>query len=68
MGSGSTGKAVMFENRERNADYKFIGIQKEKQYYEIAKARIKFAETLQYQILDETTEKPLYTIKKNNLF
>ena len=26
MGSGSTGKAVMFENRERNANYKFIGI------------------------------------------
>ena len=68
MGSGSTGKAVMFENRERNANYKFIGIEKEKQYYEIAKARIKFAETLQYQILDEKTEKPLYTIKKNNLF
>lgn len=25
MGSGSTGKAVMFENRERDANYKFIG-------------------------------------------
>ena len=58
----------MFENRERNANYKFIGIEKEKQYYEIAEARIKFAETLQYQILDEKTEKVLYTIKKNNLF
>ena len=37
MGSGSTGKAVMFENRERNADYKFIGIDLEKEYCEIAR-------------------------------
>lgn len=43
MGSGSTGKAVMFENKERNAEYKFIGIEKEKEYSEIAEARIKFA-------------------------
>ena len=33
MGSGSTGKAVMFENRERNADYKFIGIVLDKEYF-----------------------------------
>ncbi len=43
MGSGSTGKAVMFENRERNADYKFIGIDLEKQYCEIAETRIDYA-------------------------
>ena len=30
MGSGSTGKAVMFENRERDADYNFIGVDLEK--------------------------------------
>lgn len=29
MGSGSTGKAVMFENRERDANYKFIGMEKQ---------------------------------------
>ena len=43
MGSGSTGKAVMFENRERNADYKFIGIDLEKEYCEIAEMRINYA-------------------------
>ena len=44
MGSGSTGKAVMFENKERNANYKFIGIEREKEYCDIAEARIKWAE------------------------
>lgn len=43
MGSGSTGKAVMFENRERNADYKFIGIDLEKEYCVIAEMRIDYA-------------------------
>ena len=43
MGSGSTGKAVMYENKERNADYKFVGIEKEAEYCEIAKARIENA-------------------------
>jgi DNA modification methylase len=43
MGSGSTGKAVMFENRERNADYKFIGIELTDKYLPIAKARIDYA-------------------------
>ena len=40
MGSGSTGKAAMYENIERNKNYSFIGIEKEKEYFEIAKARI----------------------------
>ena len=43
MGSGSTGKAVMYENKERNAGYKFVGIEKEAEYCEIAKARIENA-------------------------
>lgn len=43
MGSGSTGKAVMFENRERNANYKFIGIDLEEKYCQIASARIDYA-------------------------
>lgn len=43
MGSGSTGKAVMFENRERNADYKFIGIEMTEDYLPICKARIDYA-------------------------
>ena len=44
MGSGSTGKAVAYENKERGADYKFVGIEKETEYCEIAKKRIAFAE------------------------
>ena len=43
MGSGSTGKAVMYENKDRNADYKFIGIELTEEYLPIAKARIDFA-------------------------
>lgn len=43
MGSGSTGKAAMFENRERQADYKFIGIDLEEEYCNIASARIYYA-------------------------
>ena len=42
MGSGSTGKAVMYENKERDANYKFIGIEKDAEYCKIAKARIEF--------------------------
>lgn len=41
MGSGSTGKAVMYENKERDTDYKFIGIEKDAEYCKIAEARIK---------------------------
>lgn len=43
-GSGSTGKAIAYENKERNADYKFIGIEQDKHYCEIAKERIGYAE------------------------
>ena len=43
MGSGSTGKAIAYENKERNADYKFIGIEKEEEYCQIAEARINYA-------------------------
>lgn len=43
MGSGSTGKSVMYENLERNANYKFIGIELTDEYLPIAKARIDYA-------------------------
>lgn len=43
MGSGSTGKAVMYENMERNMEYKFIGIDITEDYLPIAKARIDYA-------------------------
>lgn len=42
MGSGSTGKAVMYENNERNANYKFIGIELTDEYLPIAEARISY--------------------------
>lgn len=44
MGSGSTGKAVAYENKDRDANYKFIGIEKDAEYCKIAEARIKHAE------------------------
>lgn len=55
MGSGSTGKACMFENRERNANYHFIGIEMTDEYLPIAKARIDYAK-YKYQY-DEIKEK-----------
>lgn len=43
-GSGSTGKAVMCENKERNKGYKYIGIELNEEYLAISKARIEYAE------------------------
>lgn len=43
MGSGSTGKAAMYENKERDANYKFIGIELNEEYLKISKARIDFS-------------------------
>ena len=43
MGSGSTGKAVAYENKERNMNYSFIGIELDSEYCKIAKARIEHA-------------------------
>jgi site-specific DNA-methyltransferase (adenine-specific) len=39
-GSGSTGKAVMYENREKNKEYKYIGVELTEEYLPISKARI----------------------------
>lgn len=41
-GSGSTGKAVMYENKERNKNYKYIGIELTDEYLPISKARIEY--------------------------
>lgn len=41
-GSGSTGKAAMWENRERDTDYSYIGIELTEQYLPIAAARIEY--------------------------
>ena len=56
-GSGSTGKAVAFENRERDADYKYIGIELDAEYCEISKGRIDYAiNKYQYDVLEEIKE------------
>ena len=61
MGSGSTGKALMYENNDRGADYKFIGVELTDEYLPIAKARILFAKGDKEPVLDtvenETTNK-----------
>jgi len=41
-GSGSTGKAVMYENKDRSKNYKYIGIEMTEEYLPIAKARIEY--------------------------
>ena len=41
-GSGSTGKAVMYENKERDKNYKYIGIELNEDYLSISKARIEY--------------------------
>lgn len=43
-GSGSTGKAVMYENIDRDADYKYIGFEITEEYIPIAMARIEYAQ------------------------
>jgi site-specific DNA-methyltransferase (adenine-specific) len=52
-GSGSTGKAVIFENRSRNADYKYIGIELSDEYLAISKARIEYAMTADMTIEED---------------
>lgn len=43
-GSGSTGKAVMLENVEREREYHYIGIELTPEYLPIAEARIRWAQ------------------------
>jgi site-specific DNA-methyltransferase (adenine-specific) len=43
-GSGSTGKAVAYENFDRDANYKYIGIELSSDYLAISDARIRFVE------------------------
>lgn len=58
-GSGSTGKAVMYENRDRNAGYKYIGIELTSEYLPIADARIKYAAGDHTPVEYSGEEKPL---------
>lgn len=62
-GSGSTGKAAMFENKDRNANYKYIGIELTPEYLPISKARIEYA----INYVDVIQEKPMSAEKKKML-
>ena len=53
-GSGSTGKAVMYENKERNKNYKYIGIELTEEYLPIAKARIEYVCNLENEKDNQT--------------
>lgn len=55
MGSGSTGKAVMYENNEKNKNYSFIGVEMTNEYLPIAKARIYYAQN--GKVLDKQEKK-----------
>ena len=59
-GSGSTGKAAMFENKDRNANYTYIGIELTPEYLPISKARIEYA----INYVDVVEEKPLSAEKQ----
>lgn len=56
-GSGSTGKAVMYENLERDKNYFYIGIDLSEEYLEISKARLDYVINKQNTI---AKEKPDY--------
>ncbi len=57
-GSGSTGKAVMYENRDRNSGYKYIGIELTAEYLPIADARIRYAAGDSNPVEYDDAEKP----------
>ena len=63
-GSGSTGKAVMYENKDRNKNYKYIGIELSEEYLEISKARINFAlEQIEEKKKEEDNQLSLWETK-----
>ena len=68
MGSGSTGKAVAYENNDRNADYSFIGIELNSEYCDIAQRRIEFAEKDKKHLTEpkQKKSKPDETVKKQS--
>ena len=62
-GSGSTGKAAMYENRERDKNYTYIGIELTPEYLPISKARIEHAcDPNVITVIEpkETTKKKVY--------
>ena len=55
--SGSTGKAVMYENKDRHKNYKYIWIELTEEYLPIAKARIEY-------VINKVEEKPEWPIEQ----
>lgn len=55
-GSGSTGKAVMYENKERNKGYRYVGIELNEEYLDISKARIEYVTSDEPVIEDPDVE------------
>ena len=54
-GSGSTGKAVMYENKEKNKNYKYIGIELTEEYLPISKARIEYVSGIKIEAINQLT-------------
>ena len=61
-GSGSTGKAVMYENKERNKNYKYIGVELTEEYLPIAKARIEYVYNLQEETTNSDNQLTIYDL------
>ena len=59
-GSGSTGKACMYENNDRCANYYYIGVEMTEEYLPISKARIDYAisdtDRLEYEVIPNETD------------
>ncbi len=62
-GSGSTGKAVMYENKERNKNYKYIGIELTEEYLPISKARIEYVWKLAEEEKNEERQLSIYDLQ-----
>ena len=62
-GSGSTGKAVMYENKEKNKNYKYIGIELTEEYLPIAKARIECVCRLVEEEKNEERQLSIYDLQ-----
>lgn len=69
-GSGSTGKGCMYENADRNANYKYIGVELTEEYLPISKARIEFAEKNPIMDYDKKTKikTEINNVESKNIF
>ena len=66
-GSGSTGKATLWENKERGAEYKYIGIELTEEYLPITKARLDYIRTVNHnQAVTNTSYKQDTNISKQD--